>query len=185
MTKQKKSGIQQRGIAIWFTGLSGAGKSTLSEALQTRLLEEGYHTKLLDGDFLRNGINKDLGFTDEDRLENIRRAAEIAKLFVENNTVTLCSFITPSEKMRSIARSIIGPSNYLEIFVKCSLVECEKRDLKGLYKKARAGSILNFTGLTSSFEEPQQSDFIIDTEAKSINACLKEIYNFIKAEISA
>lgn len=179
--QNKKSISTQKGIVIWFTGLSGAGKSTLSEALQTKLNDEGFFTKLLDGDVLRNGINKGLGFSEEDRMENIRRAAEVAKLFVESNFITLCSFITPTEKMRSHTKMIIGEENYIEVFVNCSIEQCEIRDVKGLYKKARSGNISNFTGITSTFELPQNSDIIINTEIIDIPTCVKQIHDFIKS----
>lgn len=177
MTNREQNTITGTGIAVWFTGLSGAGKSTLAKLLHEKLDESNFAVKELDGDVLRNGINAGLGFTDEDRLENIRRAAEVAKLFGESNFITLCSFITPTEKMRMLAKSIIGESNYLEVFVKCSVEQCEKRDVKGLYKKARAGNIQNFTGITSSFEIPQHPTIIVDTENLNPEQCVELIHN--------
>lgn len=165
------------GIAIWFTGLSGAGKSTLAQGLCEKLNKIELNCKELDGDILRNGINAGLGFTEEDRLENIRRAAEIAKLFVESNFITICSFITPTEKMRLLARSIIGDENFIEVFVNCSIEECEKRDVKGLYKKARLGSVSNFTGISSNFEKPTHSEISVNTEVLDIDTCVTIIYN--------
>ena len=165
-----------KGIAIWFTGLSGAGKSTLACALKKKLESDYLFIKELDGDQLRNGINAGLGFTETDRLENIRRASEVAKLFVESNFITICSFITPTEAMRELARNIIGDNQYFEVYVKCSIEECEIRDVKGLYKKARAGNVANFTGITSNFETPQKSDIIVDTEALDIESCVELIY---------
>lgn len=171
--------INQKGFAIWFTGLSGAGKTTLAEKLQKKLNEKGYITKMLDGDILRDGINAGLGFNDEDRLENIRRAAEIAKLFIDTNIITICSFITPTEKMRERAKTIIGEPNYIEIFVDCSIEICEKRDVKGLYKKVRTGEIKNFTGINSIFEIPLNSDLIINTEYTTTEQCIQKILNYI------
>lgn len=169
----------QKGFVIWFTGLSGAGKTTLAENLQKELDNNGYITKVLDGDILRNGINAGLGFSEEDRLENIRRAAEVAKLFIDSNIITICSFITPTEKMRECAKKIIGKSNYIEIFVDCSIEICEKRDVKGLYKKVRAGEIKNFTGINSSFENPLHSQLTVNTEYFDINDCNRQIYNYV------
>lgn len=166
----------QGGFVIWFTGLSGAGKTTLAENLQKKLINNGYFTKLLDGDVLRNGINAGLGFNHEDRQENIRRAAEVAKLFIDSNFITICSFITPTEKMRECAKNIIGETNYFEIFVDCSIETCEKRDIKGLYKKVRSGELNNFTGIDSTFEKPRNPNLIINTESSNINRCVDKIY---------
>lgn len=177
MTIREENTITDSGIAVWFTGLSGAGKSTLAKLLHDKLDESKFVVKELDGDVLRNGVNAGLGFTEEDRLENIRRAAEVAKLFIESNIITLCSFITPTEKMRMLAKSIVGELNYLEIFVKCSFEQCEKRDVKGLYKKARAGNIPNFTGISSTFEIPQNPAIIVDTEILTPEQCVELIYS--------
>lgn len=168
---------KNKGVAVWLTGLSGAGKTTIANALHEKLKLLNANCKQLDGDLLRNGINAGLGFSDEDRLENIRRAAEIAKLFVESDFVTICSFITPKEKMRKLAREIIGKDNFIEVYVNCSFEECEKRDVKGLYNKARGGTIANFTGMTSSFDPPAKPDIVIDTEHKSIETCTTIVYN--------
>lgn len=177
LLKNKNVSIKnQKGFAVWFTGLSGAGKTTLAENLQKKLSDNGYITKVLDGDNLRNGINAGLGFNEEDRLENIRRAAEVAKLFIDSNIITICSFITPTEKMRECAKKIIGESNYVEIFVDCSIEICEKRDVKGLYKKVRAGEIKDFTGINSSYETPIHPKIIINTEQTDINHCIDQIH---------
>lgn len=166
-----------KGITVWLTGFSGAGKSTLANALHEKLKDLHVNCKQLDGDVLRKGINAGLGFSDEDRLENIRRAAEIAKLFVESDFIAICSFITPQEKMRHLAKEIIGKENFIEVFVKCSFEECEKRDVKGLYEKARVGTIANFTGMSSSFETPLNPDIVVDTENQSIELCTTMIYD--------
>ena len=165
---------------IWLTGLSGAGKSTLSDLLYKRLKENSiFLVKQLDGDILREGINKGLGFTDEDRMENIRRAAEVAKLFRETGFTVICSFITPLESMRELAKSIIGEENHIEIYVNCSIETCEKRDVKGLYQKAREGKIINFTGISAGFETPASPDLIIDTDNQSPEISLQEIISFL------
>ena len=173
----------QKGFAIWFTGLSGAGKTTIAEHLQQRLNSQGYATKLLDGDILGNGINAGLGFTEEDRIENIRRAAEVAKLFVESEFITICSFITPTHKARNLVKTIISESNVIEVFIDCSLELCEKRDVKGLYKKVRAGNVANFTGISSTFEKPLYSNLIINTEESEISTCVNQIYNYLNVTV--
>jgi adenylylsulfate kinase len=166
---------------IWLTGLSGAGKSTLSDLLYNELIKDKtILIKQLDGDLLREGINKGLGFSDEDRLENIRRAAEVAKLFRESGFHVICSFITPLETMRTLAKSIIGLENYIEIFVDCSIETCEKRDVKGLYQKAREGKINNFTGISSGFEIPTNPNFKINTDNISKEDSLKELISYLE-----
>ncbi|MCC6289531.1 MAG: adenylyl-sulfate kinase [Chitinophagaceae bacterium] len=147
--------LQQRGIAIWLTGLSGSGKTTIAQLLEQRLKEENYFALTLDGDALRNTLNKDLSFTTKDRSENIRRAAELAKLLVQKNIITICSFITPLQQHRNIAHSILG-NTYFEVYIECPLSICEARDVKGLYKKARNNEIKDFTGIGSAFEAPLQ-----------------------------
>ena len=166
-------------IVIWLTGLSGSGKSTLANALNKKMTDNSLICKELDGDFLRNGINSDLQFSEEDRFENIRRAAEIAKLFIETDMIAICSFITPSQKMRALAKNIIGQTNFLQVYVNCSLEECEKRDVKGLYKKARLGTVANFTGISSNFEPPIDSDIEVNTELLDIETCTSIIYTKI------
>ena len=168
-----------KGYVIWFTGLSGAGKTTLAEALQKKMLENNVFTKILDGDILRNGINSGLGFSDNDRKENIRRAAEVAKLFIESNIITLCSFITPTNEMRNIAKNIIGENYYIEVFVNCSLELCELRDVKGLYKKARSGSLSNFTGISADFELPLNPNIEVNTGEHTIEECVNQIFTTI------
>lgn len=164
---------------IWFTGLSGSGKTTLAYSLQQKLTNNGFDSIVLDGDELRKGINSDLGFTTQDRYENIRRAAEIAKLLIKNNQIVICSFITPTEDLRFLAKSIVNEDNYSEVFLDCSLTICEKRDVKSLYEKARKGEIKNFTGLTSVFEKPNNPSIILNTEYNSIENCVNELYYYI------
>jgi len=159
----KEKLLKQRGIVLWMTGLSGSGKSTLARALEFDLFEKGYTTKLLDGDNLRTGLNNNLGFTEADRMENIRRAAEVAKLFLENGEVVICSFVSPTDEIRSLAKSIIGEHDYFDVYVNASFAECAKRDVKGLYKKALNGEIKNFTGLDAPFEAPKNPFIEIKT----------------------
>ncbi|MBX2924979.1 MAG: adenylyl-sulfate kinase [Chitinophagaceae bacterium] len=158
----ENSWLQQRGIAIWLMGLSGSGKTTIAQLLEQRLKEENYFALTLDGDVLRNTLNKDLSFSTKDRAENIRRAAEIAKLLVRKNVITICSFITPLQQHRDIASSILGDL-YFEVYTECSLAVCEERDVKGLYKKARNNEIKDFTGIGSAFEAPLHPWLVLNT----------------------
>jgi adenylylsulfate kinase len=173
-----------RPLTIWFTGLSGAGKSTIADALEQKLLSERIHTYILDGDNMRNGICSDLNFSDEDRKENIRRAGEIAKLFVEAGTVVITSFISPFEEDRALAKQTIGREYFLEVYVNTSLKTCEERDPKGLYKKVRAGGISNFTGISSPYEAPKQADLEIQTEAVSVAEAVEKIWKIVQPKIA-
>lgn len=175
----KEKLLAQKGICIWLTGLSGSGKTTIANYASRVLHEKGIYTQVLDGDNIRLGINKNLSFTNEDRQENIRRIAEVAKLFVEAGVVTFCCFVSPSHLMRSKAKSIVGTNDFFEVFVSTNLDTCEKRDVKGLYKKARKGEIQEFTGISSPFEPPQNPNLILDTENKSI----KEIGDLLVNEL--
>jgi len=161
----KETLLGQRGIVIWMYGLSGSGKSTLANLLERRLHEEGRLVKVLDGDNIRSGLNNNLGFSDEDRFENIRRVSEVAKLFADSGIITITSFITPHENLRTMAREIVGSDDLLEVYVKASFETCAERDPKGLYAKVKAGEVKDFTGKDSAFEEPENPDLIIDTEA--------------------
>ena len=180
---EKEVRLGQRGQVIWLYGLSGSGKSTLAIALERRLHAEGFATQLLDGDNIRTGLNRGLGFSDADRAENIRRIAEVAKLHAYTGLVTLCSFITPLRSLRALARDIIGPADLLEVYVKASFATCAQRDPKGLYAKAAAGGVGQFTGKDSAFEEPapavdaaEAATLVIDTEAASPEACLAALH---------
>jgi adenylylsulfate kinase len=164
---------------IWFTGLSGSGKSTLANALESKLFELGYKTYVLDGDNVRMGLNKDLGFSDNDRKENIRRIAEVANLFSDSGTLTLTAFISPFIEDRKIARDIIG-DNFIEVWVKADLDTCEVRDPKGLYKKARLGEIKNFTGIDSPYESPENPELIIETDKLDIEQSIEIIIEHLK-----
>jgi adenylylsulfate kinase len=164
-----------RGFVVWFTGLSGSGKSTLANELNTYLFNQGKHSFILDGDNTRLGINQDLNFSNEDRTENNRRISEIAKLFVEVGNIVLCSFISPFEKDRELSKKIIGENDYFEVFVDCSLEECEKRDVKGMYKRARNGELESFTGISSPYETPRNPNLILKTETWSLEECMKKL----------
>lgn len=179
----KEARAGHKGLVLWMFGLSGSGKSTLARALENELFEKGVQTKLLDGDNLRSGINSNLSFSEEDRTENIRRAAEISKLFVENGEVVICSLISPTKEIRANAKEIIGDKNFREIYVNASFEVCAERDVKGLYKKALAGEIKNFTGLDAPFEAPENPFLELDTGNKSFDECKTELVNRVVKEI--
>ena len=170
VSKSQRNELNQHSsFVVWFTGLSGSGKSTLASALQTLLHKRNIRTYMLDGDNLRMGLNSDLDFSDESRKENIRRVSEVAKLFMDAGFVAICSFISPFAEDRANAKSIIGMENFVEIYTKCDIAVCEKRDVNGLYKKVRNGEIKNFTGIDSPYEEPKSADLIVDTNQLSID----------------
>ena len=175
----KEALLQQRGMVVWMVGMSGSGKSTLAIALERHFHEQGRLVQLLDGDNIRHGINKDLGFSLDDRRENIRRISEIAKLFRNAGVLTIASFITPTNELRQIARDTIGDDDLLEVYVKASYEECERRDVKGLYAKARAGEVAQFTGKDSAFEEPDKADLVIDSESMSVEESVKQLVDAI------
>ncbi len=174
--------LGHKGLVLWMTGLSGSGKSTLAVDLEKRLYSDKILSYRLDGDNIRHGLNSDLGFSEEDRYENIRRIAEVAKLFSDAGLVTIVSFITPLKKMRNLAQEIIG-NNFREIFVKCSISECIKRDPKGLYQKALTGEIKDFTGIDAPFEEPDNPFLRIDTETRTLEDNTLKLYGLVKNEI--
>jgi len=172
----------QKPCVVWFTGLSGSGKSTIANILEQKLHTIGKRTYLLDGDNVRHGLNKDLGFTDTDRVENIRRVAEVSKLMVDAGLITLVSFISPFKSERQMARDLLSSDEFFEIFINTPLEECEKRDPKGLYKKARAGELKNFTGIDSLYEEPENPDLILDTASSNAEELTDQIINFLQSK---
>ncbi|GAB4449200.1 MAG: adenylyl-sulfate kinase [Bacteroidales bacterium] len=181
--QEKEKQLHQRAKCIWFTGLSGSGKSTLATLLEKKLFELNFATALLDGDNIRFGLNKDLGFTDVERIENIRRIAEVNKLFNDNGIITINTFVSPTNYIRRLAKEIIGNENFFLIYVNASIETCESRDVKGLYKKARKGEINEFTGISAPFEEPDDAQLMIDTNSESIENNLKTITEYILKEI--
>ena len=172
---------QQKPCVLWFTGLSGSGKSTIADELEKKLYELGKHTMLLDGDNVRHGLNRDLGFTDQDRVENIRRIAEVSKLMVSSGLITLVSFISPFRAERLIARSLFNEGEFIEVYIDTPIEVCEARDSKGLYKKARAGKLKNFTGIDSDYEEPQASEIVLQNSDANIDDLVNQIVGYLKA----
>jgi adenylylsulfate kinase len=176
LTQTERANIKlQTPVCLWMTGLSGAGKSTLANALEQELNKQGKHTYILDGDNLRHGLNSDLGFSESDRNENVRRAAEAAKLMVDAGLIVIVGLISPFKKERDWARSVFKPNQFKEIYISTSLKECEHRDTKGLYEKVRRGEVKDFTGIDSPYEPPENPDVIIDTENKSVSECVQLI----------
>lgn len=177
--KDKEKLLEQKGIVIWFTGLSGSGKTTLAIALEKELAKKGFLTQVLDGDNIRAGINNNLGFSEDDRVENIRRIAEVAKLFLNCGIITICCFVSPTRAMRSMAKKIIGENDFIEVFVNTPLEICEQRDVKGLYAKARRGEIKDFTGISQPFEPPIEPKVEVTTENMSVEECVKKIMDLV------
>jgi len=175
--------LNQRSLVLWFTGLSGSGKTTLSDALEEELFKREYKTYILDGDKIRDGLCKDLGFSEEDRTENIRRVGEVANLMRDSGLIVLSAFISPFAKDREVVRETIGAENLVRIFVDCPLEVCEQRDVKGLYKKARSGEIKKFTGISSPFEIPEESELVLKTAEHSIEELVGTILEFILPKI--
>jgi len=180
---EREKKLRQRAKVIWLYGLSGSGKSTLATALENLLFAEGFVTTHLDGDNLRDGLNRGLGFSDADREENIRRVAEVSKLFVQSGIICLNSFITPRESLRQLARGILGETDLLEVYVECSFETCRKRDVKGLYKKVDAGLVPNFTGKESAFEPPARPALVLNTETTPLGDSLETLYSFVVGHI--
>lgn len=181
--EDKEKLLGQKGAVVWLYGMSGSGKSTIANAAEKVLHQQGRMTTILDGDNLRTGLNQHLGFSDDDRRENIRRVAHVAKIFAQQGIVTLVSVITPRQELRDLARDIIG-SDYYEVFVKASYDLCEKRDVKGLYAKAATGEIENFTGKDSQFEEPSKPDLIIETEGQEVADSVTILLDAVHSKIS-
>ena len=179
----KEQLLGQRGLMVWFTGLSGSGKSTLAIALERELQQRGLLCRILDGDNIRSGINNNLGFSPEDRVENIRRIAEVGKLFVDTGIITLAAFISPNNDLRQMAARIIGPDDFLEIYVSTPLSECERRDVKGLYAKARKGEIKAFTGISAPFEEPANPALTLDTTQLDVQQSVERLLALILPKV--
>ena len=176
--EDKEKLLNQKGVCLWLTGLSGSGKTTIAKTISKKLHKKGIITQVLDGDNIRIGINNNLSFSEEDRLENIRRTSEIGKLFVESGIVTICCLVSPTKKMREKAKSIIGASDFYEIYIATNLNECKKRDTKGLYEKAIRGKIKNFTGISAPYEKPNSPNLVVPTENVSIEESSEILYNF-------
>lgn len=181
--KDRETLLNQRSVMIWFTGLSGSGKSTLSIELEKELHSRGFLCRLLDGDNIRSGINKNLTFSEEDRLENIRRIAEVSKLFVDSGIITIAAFISPTDTIRDMAKEIIGEENFMEVYVSTPIETCEKRDIKGLYEKARRGEIKEFTGISSPFEAPKNPAISIDTSKIDIEDSVEMLLKIVLPRI--
>lgn len=176
VSKQSRAALkQQRPCIIWFTGLSGSGKSTIANALEQHLAAAGQHTYLLDGDNVRHGLNQDLGFTDEDRVENIRRVGEVAALFVDAGLIVIAAFISPFRSERELVRNLVDSDEFIEVYMSTPLATCEERDPKGLYGRARAGLISNFTGIDSAYQPPETADLVLDTSSDDVQSCVSRL----------
>ena len=183
MTREDKEQLlHQRGVMLWFTGLSGSGKSTVAIALERELHKRGLLCRILDGDNIRSGINANLGFSAEDRRENIRRVAEVAKLFVDTGIITIAAFVSPTEELRRLAQQIIGEDDFKEIYISTPIEECERRDVKGLYARARRGEVKNFTGISAPFEAPQHPALSLNTSKLPVEESVKHLLKFLNVE---
>ncbi|WP_407942714.1 adenylyl-sulfate kinase [Methylobacterium ajmalii] len=179
--KEARAGVKgQTPLIVWMTGLSGAGKSTVANRVEEKLWRQGRHTMLLDGDNLRFGLNKDLGFADADRVENVRRTAEVAKLMLEAGLIVLCSLISPFRRERALARQLVGPGEFLEVFVDAPIEECRRRDPKGLYARALAGQIPNFTGISSPYEAPEAPDLHLQTDIHDVETLADRVLDELR-----
>jgi len=181
--KERNVKNNHNSLVVWFTGLSGSGKSTIANLVEERLFKKNIKAFSLDGDNIRTGLNKGLGFSEEDRYENLRRIGEVSKLFIESGTVVVASFISPLIKDRLLVKEIVGHENFVEIFVNTSLEECERRDIKGLYKKARTGEIPNFTGISAPYESPKNPDIEIRTEEVTEKLAVEQIMRFLEKKL--
>lgn len=179
----KEDLLKQHGVMVWFTGLSGSGKSTVAIALERELHKRGLLCRILDGDNIRSGINNNLGFSEEDRVENIRRIAEVSKLFIDTGIITIAAFISPNNDIREMAADIIGKEDFIEVYVNTPLAVCEQRDVKGLYKKARKGEIKNFTGISAPFEAPANATLELDTSVLSLEESVNKLLEVILPRI--
>ena len=181
VTRQRRNKLNNhRSIVLWFTGLSGSGKSTLAHTVEEKLFQKGCRTFVLDGDNVRHGLNSNLDFSEAGRTENIRRISEVSKLMLESGLIVMTAFISPIKKDRNEAKKLISSDDFIEIYCKASLEVCENRDVKGLYKRARAGEIKNYTGIDSPYEEPENPELIIDTDNQSLEDSVSTILNFLE-----
>lgn len=183
--ESKEQLLEQKAKVFWLTGLSGSGKSTIAKSLEQQLHEAGYLVAVLDGDNVRTGINNNLGFSEQDRLENIRRIAEVSKLFIQNGVIVIACFVSPTVEIRTLAKSIISAADFIEVFINIPIEECEKRDVKGLYAKARKGEIKDFTGINAPFEAPTNADITIYTAGKTIAESTSGLYQFALQHIKS
>ncbi|MCL5039664.1 MAG: adenylyl-sulfate kinase [Firmicutes bacterium] len=186
VTKEQRQKLNgHKSFIVWFTGLSGSGKSTIANALEQRLHQMGLRTYLLDGDNIRHGLNADLGFSPEDRRENIRRIGEVAKLFVDAGVIVITAFISPYRADRQMVREMVAPGEFIEVYVKCPLELCERRDPKGLYKKARRGEITDFTGVSAPYEEPEKPEVVVESDRESVEEGVEKIIAFLGLGLDA
>jgi len=181
VTKQDRERLTgQKGVTLWFTGLSCSGKSTIANEVQKGLLERGHLTYVLDGDNIRHGLNSDLGFSPEDRDENIRRIGEVARLFREAGVINMVAFISPYRADRKRARDLAGDGEFIEVFCRCGLGVCEERDTRGLYRKAKTGEIPEFTGVSAPYEEPENPEIVLETDSESVDESVKKVFSFLE-----
>lgn len=178
--EERRKLMGHKSFLVWFTGLSGSGKSTLATALERELFSRGFHTFVLDGDVIRKGLNKDLGFSAEDRTENIRRVGEVAKLMVDAGLVTIAAFISPFRRIRQMVRGLMEPGEFIEVYLDCPLEVCEMRDPKGLYAKARQGLIKEFTGIDSPYEPPENPELVLNTAQESVQESLNKLMRYLE-----
>ena len=184
VTQQRRNKLNNhKSVLLWFTGLSGSGKSTLAHALEEKLFQMDCRTFVLDGDNIRHGLNSNLDFSEDDRRENIRRISEVSKLMLESGLIVMTAFISPFRKDRNEARALIKNANFIEIYCKASLETCEKRDVKGLYKRARAGEIKNYTGIDSPYEKPVNPELVIDTDKEKLDYSVSKILNYLQENV--
>lgn len=181
--RDKETTLRQQARVLWLYGLPGSGKSTLAAALERRLHAEGFTTHLLDGDNVRSGLNRDLGFSDADRRENIRRVAEVSKMFVQAGIIVISAFITPTRALRELARSIVGTDDFIDVYVEAALETCARRDPKGLYAGAGRGEIKQFTGHDAAFEPPEHADVVVNTDRESVEQSLQRLYRFVRPRL--
>lgn len=180
--EDREKALRQKGVVLWLTGLSGSGKSTLARAVEKKLFATGHLSYVLDGDNIRFGLNKNLGFSPADRTENIRRIGEVARLFADAGIITVTAFISPYRQDREAVRALLGEGEFVEVYVRCPLEECERRDVKGLYKKARAGELKEFTGVSAPYEEPSAPELVLDTAAQTLEESVAAVISYLQTQ---